>query len=267
MQNYNLILENNLKKPRVKALLDRLRNYDEETYRHSLNVAYTIALMTPYLFHDVRVEDVCVSNLVESALLHDIGKLSVPREVLHKPGQLDKRELAYIRQHPINGINYLNGEFSKVVYDVVFSHHEKLDGSGYPCGYLKEEIPEAARIVAVADMYSAITEKRCYKDAFGKNQAVDILMKELPDKIDERFLDVLLMAVTNHSMELEESFKCERFIIRSLSGRYFSGWSFCGVRTQKEKRLALKMDRYMVDKEYPKVSRMLGEPCFICKYS
>lgn len=205
MTNLIEIVERTLLLPRVSILMDKLKEFDEETYRHSIKVAYLAAITIPYLCHDMGDEE--LFHMIEGALLHDIGKLSVPKNILHNPGRLSKKELAFIRQHPLNGIKYLEGEvFPKTVYDIVLCHHEKLDGSGYPCAYNGDELSEEVKIVTIADMYSAITEKRCYKEAFHKNKAVDILLKDAPDKIDAKILDALLMAISDQSGELEDAF-------------------------------------------------------------
>ena len=99
-------------------------------------------------------------------LLHDVGKLAVPSEVLQKPGPLTKEEMALVREHPDAGVRMLRGDsWSPVVRAVVRQHHERWDGDGYPQGLAGFQIHQLARVAAVADVYDAVTSERPYKAA------------------------------------------------------------------------------------------------------
>jgi putative nucleotidyltransferase with HDIG domain len=98
------------------------------------------------------------------ALLHDVGKIAVPPEILNKPGRLTSEEWALMRSHPEAGVELLRGiEFPEDVLPIVLHHHEKWDGSGYPHGLSGDAIPVAARILGIADVYDALTTERSYK--------------------------------------------------------------------------------------------------------
>ena len=113
------------------------------------------------------------------ALLHDVGKLIVPAEVLNKPGKLTDEEWALMRQHPAAGVEMLaDVEFPWDVAPMVRSHHERWDGQGYPDGLAGEEIPLAARILCIADVYDALTTERSYKRAFSHLEAMEIMRRE-----------------------------------------------------------------------------------------
>jgi len=108
-------------------------------------------------------------------LLHDIGKLVVPHDVLHKPGRLDDDEWALMKEHPVIGFNMLTDEVSYLVKAVVRSHHERWDGEGYPDGLAGDGIHEFARIASAADVYDAVTSERSYKSAAPPYIGVDVV--------------------------------------------------------------------------------------------
>jgi len=119
------------------------------------------------------------------ALLHDVGKLIVPSEVLNKPGRLTKEEWELMKRHPIAGVELLSQvEFPWDILPIVRSHHECWDGSGYPDGLVGEEIPMVARIVCLADVYDALTTERSYKRALSHNDALDVMKRDAGRQFD-----------------------------------------------------------------------------------
>jgi putative nucleotidyltransferase with HDIG domain len=119
------------------------------------------------------------------ALLHDVGKLMVPAEVLNKPGKLSDEEWAMVRNHPSAGVELLADiEFPWDVRPIVESHHERWDGKGYPRGLAGEAIPLTARVLCVADVYDALTSVRSYKRAFTHDEAMDIMRKDAGTQFD-----------------------------------------------------------------------------------
>jgi HD-GYP domain-containing protein (c-di-GMP phosphodiesterase class II) len=108
-----------------------------------------------------------------ASLLHDIGKIAIPADILNKPGKLNPIELGLIRQHPRSGYEILKDiDFGIPVSETVLQHHERLDGSGYPGGLRREEISFEAMIIAVADVVEAISSHRPYRAALGIDEAV-----------------------------------------------------------------------------------------------
>jgi diguanylate cyclase (GGDEF)-like protein/putative nucleotidyltransferase with HDIG domain len=119
------------------------------------------------------------------ALLHDVGKLIVPAEVLNKPGKLTDEEWALVRKHPEAGEQMLaDVQFPWDVAPMVRSHHERWDGRGYPDGLAGEDIPLTARILCVADVYDALTTERSYKRAFSQLEAIEIMRREIGKQFD-----------------------------------------------------------------------------------
>jgi putative nucleotidyltransferase with HDIG domain len=119
------------------------------------------------------------------ALLHDVGKLMVPAEVLNKPGKLSDEEWQMVRGHPAAGVELLADiEFPWDVRPIVESHHERWDGKGYPHGLAGEDIPLTARVLCVADVYDALTSVRSYKRAFTHEEAMDIMRQDVGKQFD-----------------------------------------------------------------------------------
>ena len=119
------------------------------------------------------------------ALLHDVGKLMVPAEVLNKAGKLTDEEWTLIRNHPSAGVELLADiEFPWDVRPIVESHHERWDGKGYPHGLIGEAIPLTARVLCIADVYDALTSKRSYKQAFDHDEAMEIMRGDVGTQFD-----------------------------------------------------------------------------------
>ena len=153
----------------LQALVTALDVRDNETAGHSLRVArYSLAVG-----ERMRLKPEQLEQLRQGALLHDIGKIGVPDAVLRKPGRLDKDEWEEMKKHPNIGKAFLEDiHFLRPAVSVVYCHHERFDGSGYPQGLAGDAIPLPARIFAVADALDAITSKRYYKEAISFREAV-----------------------------------------------------------------------------------------------
>lgn len=153
----------------LQALVTALDVRDNETAGHSLRVArYSLAIA-----ERLRLKPEQMEQLRQGALLHDIGKIGVPDAVLRKPGRLDPEEWDEMKKHPLIGKAFLEDiHFLRPAVSVVYCHHERWDGSGYPQGLGGDAIPLPARIFAVADALDAITSKRYYKDAVSFREAV-----------------------------------------------------------------------------------------------
>ena len=124
------------------------------------------------------------------ALLHDVGKLLVPAEVLNKPGKLSEEEWALVRKHPTAGVELLADiEFPWDVIPIVESHHERWDGGGYPHGLAGEAIPLTARVVCIADVYDALTSRRSYKERFSHEQAMEVMRRDRGRAFDPELFD------------------------------------------------------------------------------
>ena len=157
------------------ALAKALEARDDNTSSHSLNVTRYSMLLGEHLGLDA--EELRV--LSQGALMHDLGKIGIPDDILKKPGDLDESEFEIIKQHPMMTSEILDTlETSDHFAAIARSHHERWDGTGYPDGLNGEDIPLLARIVAIADAWDAMTSNRVYRDAMNENIALDIFERE-----------------------------------------------------------------------------------------
>ncbi|MBR1650176.1 MAG: HD-GYP domain-containing protein [Lachnospiraceae bacterium] len=126
-------------------------------------------------------------------LLHDVGKIGIPDEIINKPGRLSDEEFAIIKEHPEKGAKILSNvpEMPMLATGARW-HHERYDGSGYPDGLKGDEIPEEARIIAVADAYDAMTSSRSYREKMPVENVISELKKGMGTQFDERFAKIML---------------------------------------------------------------------------
>lgn len=142
----------------LEELMKRVDEKDKYTYRHSRNVM-DYSLMIARRIDPKR----SINDLSTAALFHDVGKCLVPDEILKKPGRLTDAEFRQMMKHPVNSGRLLRNRFGEHIAEIARSHHERLDGSGYPFGLSGKEIPWEARIIAVADSFDAMTSLRVYR--------------------------------------------------------------------------------------------------------
>lgn len=143
--------------------------------RHTVNHTVTTTSVSRQLAHYLGLGEREREEVVCGALLHDLGKIGIPVEILEFPGKLSPQAMAVMRTHVDLTEAILGGELSPVIRNISLRHHEKLDGSGYPRGLTGEELSVEERVVAVADIVSALCGTRSYKDAFPKEQTLSII--------------------------------------------------------------------------------------------
>lgn len=194
-----------LAEERIKLLVDIVETMDclhdikvhsEYTFKHSLNVAIIAGIIGKWLGY----KDEQLKELILAGLLHDIGKVFVSQEILNKPGQLTVGEKQIIETHSLQGYNLLSG-IAAVSDDVktgVLQHHERLDGSGYPTNLLGDEITTYAKIIAIADIYDALTTERVYRKKLSPFLALEIIFEELYDKLDPTIALIFLTNVCSY---------------------------------------------------------------------
>ena len=178
------------------GLANALEAKDEYTRGHSNRVAALARRLALEAGLAVREADV----IAQSGLLHDLGKIGVPESILRKPGPLTEEEWAVMRRHPLTGAQIVAPlEFFSDGALIVRHHHERDDGSGYPDGLSGERIPIGARIVAVADVYDALTSERPYRPALTHAVALDRLATEAGRTLDARLTRLFTDMVTHAS--------------------------------------------------------------------
>ena len=174
------------------ASLVQLKDVDGYTFTHSVNTS--ILSMYLAMTADCHID---VTELGLGALLHDIGKLGTPVSILRKVGPLDETEMGVIRRHPERGDDLLaqSGCRNEATQHCVLDHHEKMSGSGYPCGKVGKQISPYARIVCLADIYDALTTDRPYRKALSPRDALSVMAQEMESELDQWWLQVLEAAV------------------------------------------------------------------------
>jgi HD-GYP domain-containing protein (c-di-GMP phosphodiesterase class II) len=173
-----------------------LKVKDREARAHNLRVAR----LCVHIGRQMSMSASELRVLARAGLMHDIGKLGIPSQVLEKHSPLDESEWILMRAHPEMGLTLLDraGQSSREVLAVLY-HHERLDGSGYPYGLKAESIPIEARIVAVADTYDALTSDRPYRHACSQAEARRVLIEEAGSRLDSRAVSALFDALDTQS--------------------------------------------------------------------
>ena len=173
----------------VQALAEAIDAKDNYTNGHSTRVAeFSKEIAKRYGYSPERQEEIYMMGL-----LHDVGKIGIPDEIINKPGRLSDEEFTIIKEHPEKGAKILSSvpEMPKLATGARW-HHERYDGSGYPDGLKGNEIPEEARIIAVADAYDAMTSSRSYREKMPVEKVISELKIGMGTQFDERFAKIML---------------------------------------------------------------------------
>ena len=168
--------------PDALLCLSKIREKDDYLLEHSLNVAILLANFGKFL----GMSEEEVQDLSYAGFLHDLGKIKIPDEILHKPGRLTDSEMEIMKEHVNYGVDYLKEtEIAPPLIQAISEHHERLDGLGYPAGTKGDDISQAGRMLAIADMYDALTADRVYKSGMSSQKAFSILMNDAPSRLDQ----------------------------------------------------------------------------------
>jgi len=181
------ILDNNLT---IKSLMG-LAEHDYYTHTHSLNVSIYALSLGAYL----KLDKDMLEKLGESALLHDLGKREIDADIINKNGKLTDKEFEIMKDHSMFGFKLAikMGVRSKVVLEGIKYHHERVDGTGYPDGLKDKDIPLFAKIVAITDVFDALTSKRSYKDAMQTFEALKLMKLKMNDHLDVKLINDMIM--------------------------------------------------------------------------
>jgi putative two-component system response regulator len=168
------------------SLIHALELRDPYTKGHSERVAEYSIMIAQAL--DIQPEN--INAIKYGGWLHDCGKIGISENILHGEGPLDEAQLHIIKNHPLWGVNIVkDAHLSEITVNIIRYHHERFDGNGYPFGSKGDNIPLEARIVAVADVYDALTTKRSYRDAFLKETALEILSSMKGNVLDPEIVN------------------------------------------------------------------------------
>ncbi len=168
----------------IYILTEIMESTSDETGKHIKRVALVSQYMAQ-LHPSLDEED--VKNVFHASPMHDIGKITIPREILHKPGKLTDEEFEIMKNHTTNAHQVLSKYKRKLIQaaDIIaYQHHEKWNGSGYPCGLKGEEIHLYGRIVAIADVLDALTHKRVYKESWSFDEAAKYIIEHKGTQFD-----------------------------------------------------------------------------------
>ncbi|MDU2063890.1 MAG: HD-GYP domain-containing protein [Sporomusaceae bacterium] len=176
------IIASLLSVPGVFSYLHIINSHDDYTFRHSVNVAVTAGVIGRCLGKSKET----IKGLVIAGLLHDIGKARIPLEILNKPDRLTEAEMAIMQKHSMFGYELLVGtdDMPGSIKTAILQHHERSDGSGYPCKFKDTQISPMAKIIAVADVYDAMTSHRVYQRALSPLVVRRELLKEMYGRLD-----------------------------------------------------------------------------------
>jgi adenylate cyclase len=195
----------------IESMSSLTETRDPRTGEHIRRTQNYIRLLAEYLKNQPQfspfLDDETIDLLCKSAPLHDIGKVGVSDRILLKPGRLTDQEFEEMKRHTLYGRDTIlaaerklgDTSFLRVARDIVYTHHERWDGSGYPEGLKGEQIPVPGRLMALADSYDALTSKRVYKPQIPHEKAVEIIIEEKGSHFDPEVVDAFL--------EVEENFR------------------------------------------------------------
>lgn len=188
--------------PIILKALDRIKKMDEYTFTHSVNTAFYSMFIAIWM--DLDEQDII--NATQAGFLHDIGKIYIPEEILNKSGVLTREEYEIIQLHPLYGYSLLN-EFSAFNLEVkraVLFHHERIDAKGYPLCATDDYVGLLPKIVAVADVYDAMTTNRIYKKAKTAREAIDYLSHQGRSQLDNQVLFYFLNNIPVYDFKMSQ---------------------------------------------------------------
>ncbi len=170
--------------------INRARNIDEYLYDHSVNVGFINGLFGKWL----KLSETETDKLIQVGLLHDVGKLKVPPEILNKPSRLTREEFEEMKKHSVYSYDTITNTpgYDPIVAIGVLHHHEKAAGNGYPSGLKLDEIPIFSRVTAISDVYDAMIAKRSYKKAFSPFAILNEFSKGRFSELDMKLVNIFL---------------------------------------------------------------------------
>lgn len=182
----------------MRAFIQVIETKDLYTRGHSERVSVGVGMLGRYL----RLSDDRQQALEHAGLLHDVGKVGVPTSIIRKPGKLDDTEMDAIRLHPARGVELIgNIPFLEEVKSAVLHHHEKYDGTGYPAGLSRENIPYFARMIGIVDAFDCLTSTRSYRPARSIEETVAILVQDKFTHFDPELVDAFVDVIRTQGWE------------------------------------------------------------------
>ncbi|MBR1598042.1 MAG: HD-GYP domain-containing protein [Lachnospiraceae bacterium] len=190
----NNIMENATNTYQLMDILSNIRYFDDSTYAHSLNVALLANILGRWLHFDEEQ----LKKITVAGMLHDIGKVLIPKEIIQKPGKLTEEEFQMIKSHPAKGYNLLKSKnVDEEIAQAALMHHEKCDGTGYPMKVTGDKICYTAKVIGIVDVYEAMTANRCYRDGICPFQVIRMFEDEGYTKYDPQYMIPFLRGIAD----------------------------------------------------------------------
>lgn len=197
IQQVSSLYSNHLTSLSVFDMLHNMRQIDDSTFAHSINVALIARMLGEWLHFSEEDLDV----LTLSGLFHDLGKCIISPEILTKPSSLTEEEFAEIKRHPEEGAKLLIPQnLDRRIKQAALMHHERCDGSGYPSGLRGPQIPDFAKIIAIADVYDAMTSNRCYRKGLCPFEVIATFEREGLEKYEAEYILTFLTHIIDTYM-------------------------------------------------------------------
>ena len=189
----NSIVDELLENRNLMVNMIDLKCFDNYTYAHSVNVA----VLSVIIGISMGLKKELLFRLGLGAIMHDIGKVFVDKNIINKPGKLTNDEYELVKTHPIAGYRYIREKFMlpSTSYDVIIDHHEKYDGTGYPHSKVGNRISLFGRIAAIADVYDALTSKRPYRAALNPSESIEHIMGNCGVSFDTEIVQIFIRKV------------------------------------------------------------------------
>lgn len=215
IENFSMMELEEIHESTIHSFADIVESRDESTGEHIKRTTVYVKIIAEELRNSQYCKDILtkdyIDSLIQAAPMHDIGKIAVPDYILQKPGKLTAEEFEQIKSHTVKGAeliqksfcNQIDNMYIAMAYEVALYHHEKWNGGGYPQGLEGNHIPLSARIMAVADVFDAVSQNRCYRSAMSLDEAFSIIS----NGIGKDFDPIIAQAFINARAKVEQSYR------------------------------------------------------------
>jgi len=199
--------------PDSLACIVNIRHKDEYLLEHSISVSIYLSMFASYL----NIDKATTQEMALGAFLHDVGKIMVPDDILHKPGKLTDSEFYIMKTHANHTVDIFEKTrgLSRVSYEVAAYHHEKIDGTGYPFKIKGDKLSKYCRMMSICDIFDALTANRCYKEGFSRGKAFSILrsLSEGNHHLDSELVEHFIKAIGSYPIGSLVQLKSNRVAI------------------------------------------------------
>ncbi|MFC0559430.1 HD-GYP domain-containing protein [Halalkalibacter alkalisediminis] len=234
------ILSDIKKNENALAILSDMFVYDSYIFTHSLNVTvYTLGLAVELGFNDKQLMDIGMG-----ALLHDVGKMAIPVEVLNKPGRLNNEEFRIIQTHARAGFDMLRNapNLSLLSAHCAYQHHERLDGTGYPQGLKGNQIHYYAKMIAIADVFDAVTSNRIYRKPMLPHEGLELLYSGVGKQFDQALVEAFRRTIAVYPAGIKVKLSDGRMAIVVKQNKQLSTHPVVRIMEENDKEISPSYD-------------------------